>query len=82
MKLGAHAHNNMGIRTSSMGELYPYIIVAKGNPHAGGIRWHIQHAGSSKLSSASFERCRDAEALARRWLELDRLEARDGSHVV
>ena len=74
MKLGAHAHNNMGIRTSSMGDVYPYIVYATGNPHSpAGVVWRVMQAGGAELPGC-WNTAAGAEAQAARWKELDELE--------
>ena len=43
MKLQAHLSNNMGVRASSADALFPYTIMAKGNPHEpDGIHWFVR----------------------------------------
>ena len=81
MKLGPHAHNNMGIRTSSMGSHYPYIVVAMGDPNIpyhkpDGLCWRIRKPDGS-YSSATWATSRGAEAQARLWRELDELDKGD-----
>lgn len=55
----------------------PYRIVAQGNPHAGGIRWHIQHKNGT-LSQANYATAHEAERIAALWAEQDWLDKYKG----
>lgn len=38
-----HTADGSGLRGHSVGDVYPYIVYAKGIP--GNLRWHVMHSG-------------------------------------
>lgn len=58
-----HLENNGGLRGHSVDKVFPYIVLAMGNPHLGTQRWYVQDPAGN-MSALHFRTARLAESYA------------------
>lgn len=79
MKLQAHLPNNMGVRASSADDLFPFIVMAMGNPHdKDGIKWYCRSPEGLIAPEYGFSYAHAAYKYGKSWKALREAEAEAG----
>lgn len=80
MKLGAHLSNNMGVRSTSCDDLFPYIVFAKGSPHdEEGVSWYVRNPQGEE--SGPFARAAHAFRYGMEWKKASAVQEEDRAHI-
>ena len=76
-----HSTVHLGLRGHSVGEHYPYVVVAIGNPHTTeGVRWEVQRPDGS-VTAMHYAKAYLAENLALMFKEIDSRKAGKIGHA-